>query len=592
MKNIIKILTIVISSIILICSLGFVFAEQYEQEQELEIVYPNINEEYTVPPNSPFTRVSDLIQYIYVFAVAGAGLVSFLCVLLGGIRYLTSVGNPATMQDARNQIFSGLLGMLIIFGSYVILRTISPDFISFSLPQVPVNTRGVIFYSDNECGAGANGDPYSIDLKGKGIEYLRLSDTRSNLGARKEGNPGIFTIKSFYSYYSREDLDITFYIDKNCEGAPISIPPEDKLQGPNDPGFILTPGCCNSIHGCSGVGLSNPSGIVSADSLEIQGVQCIKFVWKNPGVWLFDYVNGNPLHPRGEAGVNYVNYQMSNNIEISDKIKSLALLKNAKDGIYYGAILHNYPVGKGGNRDWAEVFLPNFGNDITVYNLAEENGIALDASSVTVFKIPFESTASTKDIFTLYREVSRDSIFDKTTKKLITPQREIGWNTIPHFEDLINIVCQGHDGYSAYTAKISTAISSDPPSAWNSLVSCSGDGNTAPSKVIGGINIIEDHLMWLREDGTTADIDDGEIVLTEDGGVSGIFFPSNDRYLALLYGENTSKDKISRDNPKDLVLNGASVESQAALLYNHNSALSSISFDKQLKTLIVIRLAD
>lgn len=69
------------------------------------------------------------VGYIFNFAVGVAGLIAFLSLVYGGVRYLTSGGNPSAMSDANDQIFSALIGLLIILGSFLLLTTINPQLV-------------------------------------------------------------------------------------------------------------------------------------------------------------------------------------------------------------------------------------------------------------------------------------------------------------------------------------------------------------------------------------------------------------------------------------------------------------------------------
>ena len=52
---------------------------------------------------------------------------------------MVSRGNPSTISDAKDKIFKALLGIVIIFSSYLILNTINPDFVNLKIrdPMIP-----------------------------------------------------------------------------------------------------------------------------------------------------------------------------------------------------------------------------------------------------------------------------------------------------------------------------------------------------------------------------------------------------------------------------------------------------------------------
>lgn len=96
-------------------------------ERELEVPIPGLKT--TTLPALP-----DYIIAIYNFALMIIGIICFGALLYGGFRYLTSAGKPAAMADAKDQIFSALLGLIILFSSYLILTTINPELVIFIEP--------------------------------------------------------------------------------------------------------------------------------------------------------------------------------------------------------------------------------------------------------------------------------------------------------------------------------------------------------------------------------------------------------------------------------------------------------------------------
>jgi hypothetical protein len=101
-------------------------------QRELEVPLPQFGGE---PEITKTPLLSDYVRYIFNFVVGISGLIAFGVIVFGGIRYLTSAGNPTTMADAQNQIFSALIGLLVILGSYLLLTTINPQLIIIS-PQL------------------------------------------------------------------------------------------------------------------------------------------------------------------------------------------------------------------------------------------------------------------------------------------------------------------------------------------------------------------------------------------------------------------------------------------------------------------------
>lgn len=84
----------------------------------------------------PTAGIPQYIRYIFIFSLGLVGIIAFIAMLMAAIGYVTSVGNPQKAAAAKDKIFSALLGMLILLGSYVLLNTINPDLLKFKIEIV------------------------------------------------------------------------------------------------------------------------------------------------------------------------------------------------------------------------------------------------------------------------------------------------------------------------------------------------------------------------------------------------------------------------------------------------------------------------
>lgn len=99
-----------------------------ENSFSLELEYPAVP---AAPRLKTVSTLPDFVIYIFNFAIMIGGLLAFLMILIGGVRYLISAGNPAAINDARDQIFSALLGLIILLASWIILNVINPQLVTF-----------------------------------------------------------------------------------------------------------------------------------------------------------------------------------------------------------------------------------------------------------------------------------------------------------------------------------------------------------------------------------------------------------------------------------------------------------------------------
>ena len=70
-------------------------------------------------------RVSEIVLRVINIALAVAGLIAVLFLIIGGFRYVTSAGNEETAEQAKKIITNAIIGIVIIILSFVIVRVIS-----------------------------------------------------------------------------------------------------------------------------------------------------------------------------------------------------------------------------------------------------------------------------------------------------------------------------------------------------------------------------------------------------------------------------------------------------------------------------------
>ena len=105
-------------------------------DRRVEFPYPTIPGT-TTPTFITKNLLPDYVKYIFNLTVAISGLIAFGVLIIAGVRHITSAGNPSTMKDAQDQIFSAFLGLLILLCAWIILTTINPQLVILELPALP-----------------------------------------------------------------------------------------------------------------------------------------------------------------------------------------------------------------------------------------------------------------------------------------------------------------------------------------------------------------------------------------------------------------------------------------------------------------------
>ncbi|MCL5095814.1 MAG: pilin [Patescibacteria group bacterium] len=66
-----------------------------------------------------------VFQNIVSVALALAGLAVFLMLLAGGLKYLTSGGDPKAQESAKNTLTYAILGLVLMVAAFLILSLIA-----------------------------------------------------------------------------------------------------------------------------------------------------------------------------------------------------------------------------------------------------------------------------------------------------------------------------------------------------------------------------------------------------------------------------------------------------------------------------------
>lgn len=105
----------------------------YAYARDLEIDYPQIGE---TAIETTETSIPAYVEYIYSFVVYSVGFIALLSILVAGITYLASSGDPQKRTLANKRIINTFLGLLIIFSSLLLLETISPSFLEIKVEDL------------------------------------------------------------------------------------------------------------------------------------------------------------------------------------------------------------------------------------------------------------------------------------------------------------------------------------------------------------------------------------------------------------------------------------------------------------------------
>ncbi len=111
----------------------------------------------SIPGVNPSAGLLTYLSGLYNFLISVVGILAMAVIIYGGMRYLTSAGNPSSVEEAKDAITSAVTGLILALVSWLILSTINPDILV--LKSVGVSGAGTYSYMDaqNTCVANATG---------------------------------------------------------------------------------------------------------------------------------------------------------------------------------------------------------------------------------------------------------------------------------------------------------------------------------------------------------------------------------------------------------------------------------------------------
>ncbi len=105
----------------------------------------------------------EIISYIFQILVGIGTLIAVAMVVMAGVEWMTSDGNPGKIDGAKTKIKNALLGVGVLLGSYLIINTINPQIANIQI-------------DDLQCESGII---VSVKLEDDGPELQRCIDSNT-----------------------------------------------------------------------------------------------------------------------------------------------------------------------------------------------------------------------------------------------------------------------------------------------------------------------------------------------------------------------------------------------------------------------------
>ena len=87
-----------------------------------------LTQAYTIPSPTRHRDLGDLLEMVIGAVFTFTGVLLLLYLILGGITYLTAGGDDKRVGEAKKMLTNAVVGMLIVFTSFWIIRIVEVVF--------------------------------------------------------------------------------------------------------------------------------------------------------------------------------------------------------------------------------------------------------------------------------------------------------------------------------------------------------------------------------------------------------------------------------------------------------------------------------
>ena len=195
---------------------------------------------------------------IYNYALKFGGILAAMMLMAGGLFWLISGGDPGKIKQAKNIISGSLIGLALLFSSYLILEQINPELVVFK--PITLGRVGDNLFPDNEYTEGETVMPESYvqacaAAKNNNLEPCRALGNSQPSGLVSQGNVLVNedTLNKFNAAMqcvaNKNNGKILFEINEGFRSAIEQIRIKEKYTAQGKPQNAATPCCSNHSSG-------------------------------------------------------------------------------------------------------------------------------------------------------------------------------------------------------------------------------------------------------------------------------------------------------------------------------------------------------
>ena len=152
---------------------------------------------FVTPTGKTVLTIDFLARYLvalYVYLVGVAAILAGVMYVWAGVKWLTSAGDPEKITSAKSKIAGASVGLILVMGSYVILKIVNPELVVFKPLLVEQVEQELLGRAEDEEAGGGDGPEARVHGRGE----VGAADRT----ACPQRSPGTRFTAAFTTYYS------------------------------------------------------------------------------------------------------------------------------------------------------------------------------------------------------------------------------------------------------------------------------------------------------------------------------------------------------------------------------------------------------
>lgn len=117
------------------------------------------------------TYIAVMIKGLYDYGIGIAGILAAIMLMAGGLVWLTSAGSSDKISQAKKLMSGSIIGLTLLFTSWIMLRTINPELVDFKIRGINKIKPAIIICCEYDGKAQTMYSQSCIERKGRIYEY-------------------------------------------------------------------------------------------------------------------------------------------------------------------------------------------------------------------------------------------------------------------------------------------------------------------------------------------------------------------------------------------------------------------------------------